>query len=203
MLAARGPRSCAAMASTIARCSQLHRRHEVPPPRLVAARDAHAFAQVLFQKAQQQPELRVAGGFADHAVEGQVFGHAVLPAATTAVSMALRAAPQRSDLAARGALGRQRGDLALEHAPHLDHVHHGLLPSPSTLGSKASGWLCGASATNTPEPWRDCDQRTRLELVHRLAHHGARHAVHGGQLLFGRQPVARRSLPDSICAHRR
>jgi hypothetical protein len=31
-----------------------------------------------------------------------------------------------------------------------------------------------------------------FELVHRLAHHGARHAMHLGQALLGGQAVARR-----------
>ena len=63
-----------------------HRVHEVTAPRLVAARDAHALAQVLLQKAEQQAELRVAGGLADRAVERQVFGNAVPEPATFALA---------------------------------------------------------------------------------------------------------------------
>ena len=39
---------------------------------------AHALVQVLLEKAERQPELRIASGFTDHAVEGQVFEHTVL-----------------------------------------------------------------------------------------------------------------------------
>ena len=39
----------------------LHRLHEVVAARFVPTGDPHAFAQVLLQKAKQQPELRIAG----------------------------------------------------------------------------------------------------------------------------------------------
>jgi hypothetical protein len=62
----------------------------------------------------------------------------------------------------------------------------------STVGSKLSGWCAAASATYTPEPWRERSRPLGLELVHRLAHDGARHAVRQRQLLLGGQAVAGR-----------
>ena len=59
---ARAPGRAAAIASTIARCSRAHCLHEVAAARLVAARDAHALAQVLLEEPEQPAELRVAGG---------------------------------------------------------------------------------------------------------------------------------------------
>ena len=102
-----------------------HSGHEVDAARLVAARDAHAFAQVLLQKAEQQAELRVTGRVADHAVKSQVFGHTVFTGCGRLVD-GLQRTPQRGDLRACGAFGRECGDLAFEHAPHLDHMHHRL-----------------------------------------------------------------------------
>ena len=54
-----------------------HLLHEVGAARLVAARDAHRLAQILLEEGEQAAELRVAGGFADGAVKGQVLGDAV------------------------------------------------------------------------------------------------------------------------------
>ncbi len=166
----------------------LHRLHEVEPARLVAARDAHAFAQVLLEKAEQQPELRVAGGFADHAVEGHVFGHAVVARRGRHVDGLQRPAQVR-DLAAARALGGQRANLAFEHATHLDHVHHGLhrlehgrIERQRTVERRLRHEHARTLA-------RD-HQRLRLELMHGLAHHGAGDAVRGGELLLGGKPVA-------------
>ncbi len=92
-----------------------HRLHEVEPARLsFAARDARcAFApRYCSKKTEQQTELRIAGGLADHTMEGEVFSCTVLSCRRSrGKSMALQCAPQRRDLAACCALGRERGDL--------------------------------------------------------------------------------------------
>jgi hypothetical protein len=170
----------------------LHRLHEILAPRFVAARDAHAFAQVLLQKAEQQAELRITGGLADDAVEGQVLGHAVAPLGHRAVD-GLERAPQRRDVGACGALGRQRRDRAFEHPPHLDHVHHGL---HGTQHGRVEGQrlVLRRGRDEHARALARNHERPGLELVHRLAHHRARDAVRGGQLLLGRQAVAGREL---------
>ena len=127
--------------------------------------------------------------FADHAVEGEVFRHAVAPVGDGSVD-GLQRAPQRGDLRAGGALGGQRGDLALEHAPHLDHVHH-RLHRVQHGGVEGQRLIAAAAARRTrPSPGATAPVPLRLELVHRLAHHGARDAVRGRELLLGGQPVA-------------
>ncbi len=103
----------------------LHRHHEVVAARFVAARDAHAFAQVLLQKAEQQAKLRVAGGFANDAVKLQVFGHTVAAFGDRLVDGLERSAQLR-DLGPCGAIRGQRCNLAFEHPPHLDDMHHRL-----------------------------------------------------------------------------
>ena len=56
-------------------------------------------------------------------MEGEVFLDAVAPLGGAAIDRLQRPAQGR-DLGARGALGGERRDLALERAPHLAHLHH-------------------------------------------------------------------------------
>ena len=187
------------MASKMARCSRWTAVHEVGPPGLVAARDAHAFAQVLLEEAEQQPELRIAGRLADHAVEGQVFGDAVAalgrrgcrwPArARRSAAIWLRVARSAASAAISPSSTRRTSTTWTTACTEVEHA-----------GSKASALVERRRRDEHAGALARLHQRPRLELVHRLAHHGARDAVCGGQLLLGRQPVAGRSAPHSICA---
>ena len=169
-----------------------HRLHEVGAARLVAARDAHAFAQVLLQEAEQQAELRVAGRLADAGGGRRGLRRRRRGPRRRGVDGLQRAA-QRRDLARawRARRPAPRSRLRARAAPRPR------APPPaiesSTAGSKASGWLRGARRDEDARALARAHQAARLELVHRLAHHGARDAVRGGQLLLGGQPVAGRA----------
>ncbi len=121
-------------------------------------------------------------------MEGEVFLDAVAPFGGAAVDRPQRPA-QRRDLQSRRPLGGQRRGLGLERAAHLAHLHHVV-----DRGDQAEVELERRHRRRRG----DVDARTlaraqqaaRLELVHRLAHDGARDAVRVGEALLGRQAVA-------------
>ena len=186
--AARSAGSRAAMASTMARCSC--GTASMKSARVASLRrgDAHRLAQVLLEEARAGG--RSAGCRRPRRSRG---GRPGLRRRRRAARRRCGRWPAGRGAARRpgrgGALGGQRGDLALEHAPHLAHVHH-VVHRVEHARSKVSGWFGGAAVTKTPEPWRRAQQAARLQLVHGLAHHGARDAVRRGELLLGRQAVA-------------
>jgi hypothetical protein len=107
----------------------------------------------------------------------------------SAVSIAA-SARLMADLRARGALRGHRGDLALEHAPHLDHVDHRVhrIEHRGVEGQRLVDRGLGHVHARTLARQQ---QAARLELVHRLAHDGARDTVRHRDLLLAGQPVAR------------
>jgi hypothetical protein len=92
-----------------------------------------------------------------------------------------------------GTLGRQRRHFTFQRAAHLDDLHHRFQRvqhgrvKRQRLGTRHRRHIDARTLTRHQQPHG-------LEPAHRLAHHGARHAVALGQFLFGGQAILRTQL---------
>ncbi|OMP13261.1 hypothetical protein COLO4_01989 [Corchorus olitorius] len=98
---------------------------EVFAARLVAARHANRFLQVLAEEAKRLHEERIAAGRRDGLVKAQVFGHAVTAGRHGSVN-AVECGVDLDHLGIGATLGSQRGAFGLQRAAQFDDVQHGV-----------------------------------------------------------------------------
>jgi hypothetical protein len=138
-------------------------------------------------------EEGVARGIGDGAVEQHVFLHAVAAGTHRAVQGPHRLA-DAADIGQAAAFGGQSGDLGLECAAHLDHLHHRGLAF-GMVGFEVQRRKGPRGADEDPATLFRIHQPERLQPGHGFAHHGAAHLELFDQPRLGWQACAGREAP--------